>query len=50
MGSIASKTFRATIRFTKNKRLLIRNTAELHNPNNMSEIDLEKEYINIKLV
>ena len=32
----------ATIRFTKDRRLLIRNTAEMKNPNSMSKYELEK--------
>ena len=32
----------ATIRFTKDRRLLIRNTAEMKNPYSMSKYDLEK--------
>ena len=32
----------ATVRMTKNRRILIRNTAELRNPNSMSKKDLNK--------
>ena len=39
----------ATIRLTRDKRILIRNTAELHNPFKMSKINLEKRSINQKI-
>ena len=39
----------ATIRMTKDKRILIRNTAEVHNPLKMSKLDLEKRSINQKI-
>ena len=48
-GVLPVRPLGATIRFTKNKRLLIRNTAELHNPNYMSEIDLEKRIYKHKI-
>ena len=35
----------ATIRMTKDRRFLIRNTAEVHNPFNMSQLDLKKRTI-----
>ena len=39
----------ATIRMTKNKRILIRNTAEIHNPFKMSKSKLRKEVLKHKL-
>ena len=36
----------ATIRMTKDRRILIRNTAEVHNPFKMSKSNLEKRSIN----
>ena len=36
----------ATIRMTKDKRILIRNTAEMRNPYKMSKYDLQKESFN----
>jgi len=42
MGSFANKTYGATIRLTKDKRILIRNTAEVRNPNLMNEQDLKE--------
>jgi len=39
----------ATIRMTKDKRILIRNTAEVYNPFRMSKFDLEKRSINQKI-
>ena len=39
----------ATIRMTKDKRILIRNTAEVHNPFRMSKLDLNKRSLNQKL-
>ena len=35
----------ATIRMTKDRRILIRNTAELKNPNKMSDLELKKRSI-----
>ena len=39
----------ATIRMTKDKRILIRNTAEVHSPFKMSKSDLDKRSLNQKL-
>jgi glycine/D-amino acid oxidase-like deaminating enzyme len=39
----------ATIRMTKDRRILIRNTAEVHNPFKMSKSNLEKRSINQKI-
>ena len=39
----------ATIRMTKDKRILIRNTAEVYNPYKMSKSDLYKRSINQKI-
>ena len=39
----------ATIRMTKDKRILIRNTAEIHDPFKMSNAELEKDLLNKKL-
>jgi len=41
-GVLPIKPMGATIRFTKDRRLLIRNTAEMRNPNSMSKYELEK--------
>ncbi len=41
-GVLPIRPMGATIRFTKDKRLLIRNTAEMKNPNSMSKYELEK--------
>tara|TARA_Y100000590_G_scaffold386459_1_gene459284 strand:- start:87 stop:1391 length:1305 start_codon:yes stop_codon:yes gene_type:complete len=45
-GVLPIRPMGATIRFTKDKRILIRNTAEVRNPNSMSMQDLKK---NVKL-
>jgi len=39
----------ATVRMTKDKRILIRNTAEVYNPFKMSKSDLDKRSSNQKL-
>jgi len=39
----------ATVRMTKDKRILIRNTAEVHNPYKMSDHDLKKRSLKQKL-
>ena len=39
----------ATIRMTKDRRILIRNTAEIHNPFKMSNSNLEKRSISQKI-
>ena len=41
-GVLPIRPMGATIRFTKDRRLLIRNTAEYRNPYNMKETDLKK--------
>ena len=51
-GVLPVRPMGATIRITKDKRILIRNTAEVHNPSQMSKINLkkrsEKQKIGIK--
>jgi glycine/D-amino acid oxidase-like deaminating enzyme len=44
-GVLPVRPMGATIRMTKDKRILIRNTAEVHNPYKMSKIDLYKRSI-----
>ena len=39
----------ATIRMTKDRRILIRNTAEVHNPFKMSKLNLEKRSLKQKI-
>ncbi|MDC0054618.1 FAD-binding oxidoreductase [Candidatus Pelagibacter sp.] len=41
-GVLPIRPMGATIRFTKDRRLLIRNTAEMKNPNSMTKYELEK--------
>ena len=48
-GVIPVRPMGATIRMTKDRRILIRNTAEVHNPFKMSEFDLKKRSINQKI-
>ena len=48
-GVLPIKPMGATVRMTKDKRILIRNTAEVHNPFKMSKLDLEKRSINQKI-
>jgi len=48
-GVLPVRPMGATIRMTKDKRILIRNTAEVYNPFRMSKIDLEKRSINQKI-
>ena len=48
-GVLPVKPMGATIRLTKNKRILIRNTAEVHNPFKMSKLDLKKRSIKQKI-
>ena len=48
-GVLPVRPMGATIRMTKDKRILIRNTAEVHNPFKMSKFDLEKRSINQKI-
>ena len=44
-GVLPVRPMGATIRMTKNRRILIRNTAEVHNPFKMSKSDLKKRSI-----
>jgi len=48
-GVLPVRPMGATIRMTKDKRILIRNTAEVHNPFKMKKIDLEKRSINQRI-
>ena len=48
-GVLPVKPMGATIRMTKDKRILIRNTAEVHKPFQMSKSDLDKRSLNQKL-
>ena len=48
-GVLPVKPMGATIRMTKDRRILIRNTAEVYNPFKMSKIDLAKRSIKQKL-
>ena len=48
-GVLPVRPMGATIRMTKNKRILIRNTAEIYNPFKMSSLDLKKRSINQKI-
>jgi len=48
-GVLPVRPMGATIRMTKDKRILIRNTAEVYNPFKMSKFDLEKRSINQKI-
>ncbi|MDC0566020.1 FAD-binding oxidoreductase [Candidatus Pelagibacter sp.] len=48
-GVLPVRPMGATIRMTKDKRILIRNTAEIHNPFMMSKLDLEKRSINQRI-
>jgi len=48
-GVLPVRPMGATIRMTKDRRILIRNTAEVHNPNKMSRSDLDKRSINQKI-
>ena len=45
-GVLPIRPMGATIRMTKNKRILIRNTAEVHNSFKMSKLDLSKRSLN----
>jgi glycine/D-amino acid oxidase-like deaminating enzyme len=45
-GVLPVRPMGATIRMTKDRRILIRNTAEVHNPLKMSKSNLEKKSIN----
>ena len=48
-GVLPIRPMGATIRMTKDRRILIRNTAEVHNPFKMTESDLNKRSINQKI-
>jgi len=48
-GVLPIRPMGATIRMTKDKRILIRNTAEVHSPFKMSKSDLDKRSLNQKL-
>jgi glycine/D-amino acid oxidase-like deaminating enzyme len=48
-GVLPIRPMGATIRMTKDRRILIRNTAEVHNPYKMEKSDLEKRSINQKI-
>ena len=48
-GVLPVRPMGATIRLTRDKRILIRNTAELYNPFKMTKINLEKRSINQKI-
>ncbi len=48
-GVLPVRPMGATIRMTKDRRILIRNTAEVHNPFKMSKTDLEERSIKQKI-
>ena len=48
-GVLPVRPMGATIRMTKDRRILIRNTAEIYNPFRMSKLDLEKRSINQRI-
>jgi len=48
-GVLPVRPMGATIRLTKDRRILIRNTAEVHNPFKMTKSNLEKRSINQKI-
>ena len=48
-GVLPVRPMGATIRMTKDRRILIRNTAEVHNPYEMSQSDLNKRSIKQKI-
>ncbi len=48
-GVLPIRPMGATIRMTKNKRILIRNTAEIHNPFKMLDVKLQKRSLKHKL-
>jgi len=48
-GVLPVRPMGATIRLTKDRRILIRNTAEVHNPFKMSKLELDKRSINQKI-
>ena len=45
-GVLPVRPMGATVRMTKDRRILIRNTAEIYNPFTMSEAELQKRSIN----
>ena len=45
-GVLPVRPMGATVRMTKDKRILIRNTAEVHSPFKMSKLDLYKRSLN----
>jgi len=47
-GVLPVRPMGATVRMTKNRRILIRNTAEIHNPFKMTKQNLEKRLISHK--
>jgi glycine/D-amino acid oxidase-like deaminating enzyme len=48
-GVLPVKPMGATIRMTKDRRILIRNTAEVHNPFKMSKSELDKRSVKQKI-
>jgi glycine/D-amino acid oxidase-like deaminating enzyme len=48
-GILPVRPMGATIRMTKDRRILIRNTAEIHKPFKMSKFDLDKRSINQRI-
>ena len=48
-GVLPVRPMGATIRMTKNRRILIRNTAEVYNPYKMSQSELDKRSVNQKI-
>ena len=48
-GVLPVRPMGATIRLTKDRRILIRNTAEVHNPHQMSKSELNKRKIKQKI-
>ena len=48
-GVLPVRPMGATVRMTKDRRILIRNTAEIHNPFKMSQSDLDKRSIKQKI-
>ena len=48
-GVLPVRPMGATIRMTKDRRILIRNTAEVHNPFKMSKSDLENRSLSKNL-
>jgi len=48
-GVLPVRPMGATIRMTKDRRILIRNTAEIYNPFKMTDGELKKRYINQKI-